>query len=129
MTRKTLRHNQRLEIRPLTADYIMEFHGLSAMPYSARGYAFFLDGDLVGMGGVRFHGPYFIAFSDIKENVKVEKATVYRCALEVMKLIRDMGIKTVAICNNDVPSAPKFLAHLGYHHSHSDPAGEFYVHG
>lgn len=118
-------HNKRLEIKPSTQEHFMEFYEMETMPFTAHSLSFFLDGDLVALGGVRIGKDGFLAFSEIKPGVTVEKATIYRCGLEVMKMIKKLNIPVVAI-PADQCTAPNFLKHLGFK---TDEKGEVFVHG
>lgn len=120
-----MKHNQRVEIRPSTAADFCAFYDFKTMPFTARSLSFFIDGTLAGLGGVRLEKGCYIAFSDMKEDVKVSKATIYRCGLEVMALIKNMGISVVAVAKND-QNAAKFLKRLGFI---LDDSGDYYRHG
>jgi hypothetical protein len=121
-----LKHNPRVEIRPSTKEDYQAFYGFEAMPFTVRSLSFFLDGALKGLGGVRLERGVYIAFSDMKEDVKVSKATIYRCGLAVMGLIKEMGISVLAVAKND-QTAPAFLKRLGF--TLADPEEGIYRHG
>jgi hypothetical protein len=122
-----MRHNPSVDIRPITHEHVCAFYETDTPPVTVKGLSFFLDGELAAIGGVRYERGYFIAFSDIKPGVTVSKATVYRCGLEVMKFIKGIGIPVVAMADERLESAPRFLEHLGFEHKRSDPNGEVYT--
>jgi hypothetical protein len=122
-----MNRNKSVEIRPVTHDDICAFFETDSPPFTVKGLSFFLEGELVAIGGVRYERGYFIAFSDIKPGVTVSKATVYRCGLEVMKFIKDLGIPVVAMADENLESAPRFLTHLGFEYKRSDPNGEVFT--
>lgn len=120
-----MNHNKRVVVEPATLDHFKQFYGYDEMPYSARGKAFYLDGELVAVAGVRFVQGYFLVFSEIKPDVKVEKATIFRCGLEVMDMVKSLGLPVIAVAGNGI-TAPRFLKHLGFTQS---PCGEYYYYG
>lgn len=122
------RHNPRLEVKPSTADDFKAFYGFYNMPFSAQSLSFFLDGELKGVGGVRFAEGYFLAFSDFDESVKVNGATLYRCALEIMKVVKDMKSQVFALAKNE-STAPRLLTRLGFTLFASHDEQEVYVYG
>lgn len=124
------RHNPRLETRPLTIEDYEVFYNIKSMSFTTRGYAFYLDGALAGIGGIRYENGYFLAFSDIKPDIVVPKATVLRCGLKVMKMIKDMGITVVAVKNKNLEKAGRFLTALGFEHTGTTEANEeIYAYG
>ena len=122
-------HNPRLEIRPATIDDIKKFYGMDKLPFSAQCLAFFLDGELSGLGGVRFGNGYSIAFSDIRPDIRVSKMTIYRCALEIMKMVDAIKTPVVAIKNENLKSAKRLLESLGFVYERSDEEGDIYKYG
>lgn len=106
-------HNPHLDIRPSTAQEYMDWYEMDRMPFSVRSLSFYYDGALAGLGGVRFeHGVHYV-FSDIKD-ITVPRATVWRCALEVMKMVREMGIVAYAVQKTDIMTSERFLKRLGF---------------
>jgi hypothetical protein len=80
-----------------------------------RGFSFYLDGELSGVAGVMYcRSGYFIAFSDIKNHVNVEKMTIWRCTLEVIKMIDKMKIPVFADRDTTKGNSAAFLKKLGF---------------
>lgn len=122
------RHNPHVEVRPSIPEDFKKFYSVDSVPFTARSVSFFFDGELKGCGGVRFEQGYFLAFSDFDESVKVNSATIYRCALEVMKIVKDMKTQTFAVAKNLDKSA-RLLKRLGWTHYKSEEGQEIYAYG
>ncbi len=119
-------HNPRVEVRPATKEDLLEVSGLDELPSTVRAVTFLLDGEPSGIGGVRYENGYYLAFSDIKEDINVSKATIFRCGLEVMKMVKSMGITAYPVKSNELPSADRFLKALGSKFKNSDEVGDVY---
>lgn len=118
-------HNPRVEVRPSTLEDYRVFYNIDSLPFTTRGLSFFLDGELVGLAGVRFFKTFFLVFSEIRPDVNVSRATIYRCGIEVMNMVDDLNIPVVAVPGNGL-TAPNFLKHLGFT---PDETGEVYYYG
>lgn len=105
---KTLKSNPRITYRSATAGDLEDFWG-EYPPVSVRAVAFFLDGKIVGIGGWKMEGGSFVLFSEIKDGVKVEKATIFRCARIVMDMAAENKCPMHAATDN-----PRFLESLGF---------------
>lgn len=119
--------NPRLEIRPATEEDIKRFYGFEKIPYTIRALAFFYNGELAGIGGVRFQNGLCLVFSDSIENVKAPAITFYRCGLEVMKMARSMGVPLVAHRNKCIEGSDKFIKAMGFTFYEKSGDEEFYV--
>jgi len=117
--------NPRVRVEPSTLEHYKQFYDVGSMPFTVRSLSFFLDDELVAVGGVRFCKSFFLVFSEIKPGVNVEKATIFRCGIEVMNMVKSLGIPVVAVPGNAM-TAPRFLKHLGFT---PDPTGEVYYYG
>lgn len=107
--------NPRVSIRPLTQQDFDVFYEGNRSYQSLRGYSFSLDGELAGVAGIMYcGGGFFIAFSDIKSHVNVEKVTIWRCTLEVMKMIDKMKIPVFADRDISKNNSAGFLKKLGF---------------
>lgn len=122
---KTLKHNPRVTSSPITKEAFCEFYGMSSTPFSLRGISFYLDGKLAGVGGIRYCNGFFLAFSEMKPDIMASKATIFRCALEIMEIIKGVGMPVYAVCGNAL-TAPRLLRKLGFIFSHTDDEGEVY---
>jgi len=120
------RHNPRITFRPATMDDIESLYGITDISFSVRAFTFLLDGELAGMGGLRYSGGYFVAFCDIKDDIMVSKTTVVRCGLEVMKMIRAMKVPVFAVREDRHKTADRFLRAMGFSWDHTDTSGEVY---
>ena len=108
----------------MTAEDFKEFYGVDKVPFTVRGYAFFLEGKLAGLGGVRYDGQHLFAFSDIKDDVEVSKITIWRCTKLVMDIIDKMNVRVVAQADCNRETADRFLKRLGFVKYHDEG---FYV--
>ena len=105
--------NNRVYHVPLTKALLIEYFGEDPK-MTVKGYAFYLDGRLAGIAGIRYCGSEIYAFSDMKKDVNVSKATIWRCTLLVMSMIDDMKVPVVAVADHYRKTAPTFLTRLGF---------------
>lgn len=121
------RHNPRVKSRPSTKEDILLVTGEKDIPSTVRAITFLLDGEPAGIGGLRYEKGYYLAFSNIKEDINVSKATVVRCGLEVIKMIKSMGVTVFAVKSNALPNADRFLKMLGFEFDSHDEEGDVYI--
>lgn len=105
---RTLRSNPRVTYKDATQADLIAFYGLKP-PFSIKAIVFFLDQALVAIGGWKIENGQYVVFSEIKEGVKVEKATVFRCAQVILKMVSEKGCPMYAATHNH-----KFLGKLGF---------------
>lgn len=111
--------------RESTKEDMLSFFNLDSLPFTVKALTFLQDNDIIAISGVRYSDAGFLAFSDIKEGVILNKITIYRGALEVMKMLKDLNLPLQA-CPKDFQSAPKFLTKLGFT---SNLTGEVFYYG
>jgi hypothetical protein len=111
--------------RETTKEDMLSFFNLETLPFTVKALTFLLDGDIIAISGVRYSGGGFLAFSDIKEGVSLNKITIYRGALEVMKMLKSLNLPLEA-CPKDFHTAPKFLTKLGFT---QNSTGEVFYYG
>lgn len=105
---KTLPSNPRVTYKPATQSDIIEFYG--ARPsHSIKALAFYVDGELAGLGGWKMENGSYVIFSEIKSGIVVEKATIFRCAKVILDMVSEEGCPMYASTEN-----PKFLEKLGF---------------
>jgi len=80
-------------------------------PLSVRAYVAVLNGEVVGIGGVAFHGKQLVVFSDIKPALKPYPLTIWRGAKKVMGLVKGSA---TALVDPDMATAPRFVKGLGF---------------
>lgn len=111
--------------RETTKEDMLSFFNLDSLPFTVKALTFLQDNDIIAISGVRYSDAGFLAFSDIKEGVVLNKITIYRGALEVMKMLKDLNLPLQA-CPKNFQSAPKFLTKLGFT---SNLTGEVFYYG
>lgn len=105
---KHLSSNPRVTYKLATDDDMTEFYG-ERPAFTGRAIVFFLDGEIAGLGGWKIDGSSYVVFSEIKEGVKVEKSTVFRCARIILDMVSEKNCPMYAVTHN-----PKFLERLGF---------------
>lgn len=105
---KTLASNPRVSYRPATQEDLTEFYG-EHPPFSIKAIAFMLDGQIAALGGWKIENGSYVIFSEIKEGVTVEKATIFRCAKIILDMVSEQGCPMYAATHNQ-----KFLEKLGF---------------
>lgn len=106
---KKLKGNESVEYRHATSRDIEEFYGY--IPATMKALIFFVNGTPSGLGGYKMENGNLIVFSDIRENVKVNKYTILRCANVIMDFIKEKDTPMYAVTNNK-----KLLKSLGFVH-------------
>ena len=103
-----------LEVRPITREYIEKYCGQKNIRNTVRGYAFFLNDEYIGSGGVEYRPDSFFVFSDIAEGANINKMTVWRCSKIIIEMIKNMNVTTVATSDKDNHKAQAFVKSCGY---------------
>lgn len=102
-----------IEIRPATAADVLAFFGRSPQK-TMQAVVVIKDGELSAFAGVTIERNQIIAFSDVKDGVRVPNITVWRCAKAIMKYIRGRQAPVFAIASPDIPRSGRFLQTLGF---------------
>lgn len=105
---KILPSNPRVTYKDATQDDLISYYG-STPAFSVRAIIFYLDGEVAAIGGWKIENGSYVVFSEIKEGVKVEKATVFRCARVILEMVSEKGCPMYAATDNH-----KFLEKLGF---------------
>lgn len=109
------RHNPRLSFRPSTREDIENLSGPDKLGFTARAITFLVDGTPSGIGGVQYVRHGFLAFCSISKDVIISKASIVRCGLEVMNMIKSIGAYPVyAIPDVEKKNAERFLKSMGF---------------
>lgn len=85
--------------RLATSEDFTKWYG-GRQKYGAKAYIFIRDGEPIGIGGYKLHDKLFIIFSEIKENVILDKLTIYRAAKVIMELCSEVKTIKLAVSNN-----------------------------
>lgn len=100
-----------LASRPATRDDLIAFYGEAPRP-TVRALVFEKDGEIVGIGGVKMEGGYFIAFSEIKAGAILGKQEIWRAAKEVARMISGLNVTVYAVPQS--PASVPFMERLGF---------------
>lgn len=103
-----------LEIRHMNAREFANYYGPAVVMHSTKGYVFLLDGEYVGAAGVEMRPDSFYVFSEMKEDAKLSKQTIWRCANLVSDMIDKIPATKVATSDVGNKSAHKFCEKFGY---------------
>jgi hypothetical protein len=82
-------------------------------PYSSKSIIFYKDGEMIGIGGYKIDCGNFVIFSEIKENARLNKQTIWRCGRVIMDFIKGHGIKMLAVSSNKKLCEALGLIHVG----------------
>lgn len=80
-----------------------------------------VDGELLAMGGIYYHGNRIIAFSDLKPGAEKYGLSIMRGSKMIVELMRKKRRPIYAVREEGLDSAPGFLAHFGF-----EQTGEYY---
>jgi hypothetical protein len=100
--------NPRVTYRTADQADLVDFYG-KRPDFSIKAIIFFLDDKPAAIGGWKIEGGNYAVFSEIKDDVKVEKSTIFRCARLVLDFISEKGCPMYASTHN-----PRFLERLGF---------------
>lgn len=98
-----------IELRPITITDYAAFFGKSP-DRTIRGYAFLVDGEMVGVCGALLGKDSTMLFSDVKEGFTAHPITIWRWAKRAMELLDTMKQPLYATSQN----SGKFLNSLGF---------------
>lgn len=111
---KNMTGNSGISYKPIELSEFQAFYPDYKLERSIRGMAFYLNGELSGVAGVKYEKGFFYGFYDMKENVNINKQTMWRCALLFKSFIKSMGFDVYACANESIARAPLFLSRLGF---------------
>ncbi len=125
LIRDILPHD-RIEIVPATRDMVIEYYG-EPFPFPVRAWAVYLDVFLTALSGKAFRKNMIEFLRDCK-NYDVPKKMVWRVTKVIWKKVMDLNYTNlIAVANPSLPTAPRFLARLGFQHIESSERGEVYL--
>ena len=100
-----------VEIRKATRDDMVSYYG--SIPASMKALVATIDGEIIGIAGLRYTPYGLIAFSEMKPGAEKYPVSTMRCAKMLVELIRETEAPVFALAGNKT-TAPKFLARLGF---------------
>lgn len=103
----------RVEFVPATQELAERYFG-GTPSYGFRGYAFLLDGDVVGLGGLFWYEGWPIVFSQIKDSMRAKRKDCARAVRLLMNFLDDLGFPVYALQDPDEPTSAGLLAKLGF---------------
>ena len=106
--------NSNLIVRELTRDDLIGWYGDTGVYPTFKGFAFQLDGEVIGIGGLHFTQGLVIAFSDGKPECKKFKISLHKTALRLFAEAGKRHKRIIALQGVDEPSAPRWLSRLGF---------------
>ena len=113
-----------MEIRPATRDDIVTMAGRT-FPETIRALAVEHAGEVIAIAGLRLSDPK-MAFSDIKPEIKKSPRTVVELIRRVKDMISDYESAVYAIADEDEPTAPGLLEHMGFRYFKTTRQGRVY---
>lgn len=100
-----------VEIRQATREDIAAHYG--GVPASMRAIVAVVDGEIMGIAGLRYTPYGLVAFSEMAPGAERFPVSTMRCARMLVQMIRQCQAPVYAMAGND-KTAPKFLARLGF---------------
>lgn len=107
------------------ADFV-EFYG-QAPQYSVRAIVFRKGCKIVAIGGVKSEKGRMVAFSEISPDVTLPKATIWRCAMVVMEMIKAINLPVWAVAEREGENTGKLIRRFGFEHQAENVDGEVFV--
>jgi len=110
-----------VELVPATEEMIVSFYG--RIPYQTiRAIAGIRDGEVIGIGGYHVLHRRLFVFSDLKPEAMKEKKAIVRAARKVLAMVEKSGIPGVAIPDENIEGAERFLSRIGFE---AQPSGVY----
>ena len=104
-----------MKIVPATDRLVRRYYG-TRIPVGMRGYCLVDDsGEPVGVVGfLRKSKDVMVIFSEGKPEVYEDRKSIIRVARMMMETADNHGWKLIADRDEDIPSADRFLRHIGF---------------
>ncbi len=102
------------EVRPATLGDLCEFYGRDHISPSTKAMVGLLDGKLVAIWGLAYEQGVVSAFFNIKDEARPFKHHIHRNAMRFMREARERHKYIHAQAEKGEPTAPKWLARLGF---------------
>lgn len=99
-------------IRPINQGDIIDIYG-HTLPYSVRGIAATIDGELVGATGVLYSNP-LQCFSSVSERLRKSPRTIVKAVRLIREILDSYTAPVYAIPDENEPTALGFLKHVGF---------------
>lgn len=101
------------KIVPLTRERYETYYNHQAPKNTIEGFCFLLWDDIVGVSGIEHYKSQRIVFSEIKEDVRISKMLIYKCALFIMDYLKNKGGQYIALTKKDNERSCAFIERLG----------------
>jgi hypothetical protein len=111
-----------VEIRPATQKDAEAFYGKKPIK-SMRAYVAVLDGEPIGIGGVFRDSDAFVAFSEMKPEMRKYPKDIVRGYRMIFDIIKKYNV-VYAIANKQENNARKLITKLGFKLTEVNSAGE-----
>lgn len=108
-----------IEIVPATNELVQAYYGKPA-PWTLQGYVALENGKPIGLAGLYREGPHLVAFSDIRDEMRIHKWQMLEGVRLVKRMMRRVNRPVFAKINPREESAPGLLARLGFRPLHDD---------
>ena len=108
------------DVVPLERSHLIEWFGEDGEYPTFKGVAGILNGELVAVAGIRIIRGYVMAFADLKEEAMELKHVVHRNAIELINEAKGRHKRIIAICDDTLETAPRWLARLGFEQKEGD---------
>jgi hypothetical protein len=107
---------KRLDIVYATPEHVGQFFGNMCFQ-RLKGYAAILNGEVIGVAGIRYDGDSLILFSDMKEPARKYKKDIIRMIRLMDELLENIKYPVLAIANKNESLSEKILIKLGFEYT------------
>jgi N-acetylglutamate synthase-like GNAT family acetyltransferase len=114
-----------MNFRPATLDDLIAFNGKKPAT-TMRAFVAEHEGKVLAVGGMHYTGGSLFAFSELSDEMRSHRKSILRAARYVIEKAKAMNLPVFAICSKSEPSAPAFLARLGFGYVSTTEAGDLY---
>lgn len=116
---------QRLRIRPITKQDILEFNNGKLYDKGLRGLAVELDGEPIGIAGVMHTTPLQV-FSEMKDAMRQYPVMIMKTAKKMQSLMSTYDSPMVAKASKNERNPTAFLERIGFEFIGENEDGRFY---
>ena len=103
-----------IEVEQMTREHLVEWFGEDGNIPTAKGWVAVHDGKLVGIAGLRWMRGIWVAFVDVKDELKERPHFLHRAVKKYLGQYQDRHKLIVAIQDVQEPTSRRWLEKLGF---------------
>ena len=101
-------------IEVLTRQHLIDWYGDDGLAPTAKGFVCKIDGEVVGMAGLRFQSNQWVAFVDAREKLRARPAFFHRKVKKYLEGYKASHRQILAVLDATEANSVKWLRVLGF---------------